>query len=101
MGKISRILNPVADEFFRSGIFRLNLFSLIFWCMVFVGPTIGFHHGAAAGRSLGAMIWTAIGLAFGFAGGCLFLALCYCTFHLLLRLGWVDHPKDRANDHAA
>jgi hypothetical protein len=93
MNKISRILNPVADEFFRSGIFRLNVFSLLFWCITFTGTAIGFHSGALLGAMIGSVL--------GFVGGHLFLALCYLTFHFLARIGWVVHPKDRKVDHAA
>jgi len=93
MTKISRILNPVADEFSRSGIFRLNLFSLAFWCVTFTGTAIGFH--------VGALIGAAIGSVLGFISGYLFLGLCYCAFHFFVRIGWVVHPKDRKDDHAA
>ena len=93
MSKISRILNPVADEFYRSGIFQLNLFSLFFWCVAFTGTAIGFRCAA--------LIGAVIGFVVGIISGCLFVALCYCAFYLFARIGWVVHPKDREDDHAA
>jgi hypothetical protein len=73
MTKISRILNPVADELFRAGIFRLNLFSLAFWCITFAGTVIGLRCAALIGAVIGSVL--------GFISGYLFLGLCYCTFH--------------------
>lgn len=90
MRKINRILNPVADEFFRSGIFQMNLFSMVFWCVIFTGTAVGFH--------LGAWLGAAIGSALGFAVGSLFIVFCYSMFHFLIRIGWVVLPKDRRNE---
>ena len=93
MRKISRILNPVADEFFRSGIFQLNLFALIFWCITFSGAAIGFFCAALIGAAVGSVL--------GLISACLFLVLSYYTFHFFVRIGWVVHPKDRKEENVA
>ena len=90
----SRILNPLADDFFTSGLFRPRISSLIFWIITFTGFALGLGYGRHADTG-GRLLWGAIGIFVGFALGCAFILLSYVLFRVLVRKGWIVPPERR------
>ena len=90
------MLNSLADDFFTSGLFRLRLFSLLFWVITFTGLFAGVCHGRHIGGRLSALKWGAIGIGVGFTVSCVFIMLCLLLFRLFLRWGWVAPPERRS-----